>query len=68
LEVDDLGMPRSRARSLKVSLPVGEAARASITAAARVTAGAGEELPRPSEVRDVRESAMILLWSARQCG
>jgi hypothetical protein len=60
-------MPNSRARSLRVNFPAGDAASASNTAAARVTAGAGEALPKPSEERGVRESAMILLQSARQC-
>jgi hypothetical protein len=34
-----------------------------MTAAARVTAGAGEVLPNPSLGRDARESTMILLQS-----
>jgi hypothetical protein len=33
-----------------------------MTAAALVTAGAGDVLPSPSLAREARESAMILLW------
>src|SRR4051794_19852901 len=64
-EVEDFGIPSSRERSLRVRRPVADAASASSTAAARVTAGAGDALPSPSEVRATRESAMILLQVSR---
>ncbi|NYD76427.1 hypothetical protein BJY19_000160 [Arthrobacter cupressi] len=59
-------MPSSRAKSLRVSRPDGAAAKASSTAAALVTAGAGDDPPGLSAEREVRESAMTLLgggWS-----